>query len=411
MEQHTAQNLASRRTEERVRILLTCFLGAVLFFMSFAMTHHIITDMKNVDFQGHLRMANELTKTSVFRELATGNDRLWHVIVWLLLRLGMEGKYAACLVTAVTVTAAYGIYCGLFDRMLGRINRGLIPVASLALCLVQPIYLPWYSERIYRGQDSPNVWHNPTQLIARPLALLAFWLTVRIYRRLREGNWQGKTYESKQEAAVYTLLITFSVWAKPSYFQIAVPALGVLMIADLIRSRGRSLLPSLKVAAAYVPGALLTVMKFVDSFGADSGSGLEIAFFDVWAHSSKCIPVSILLLYAFPLFVLIVDRKRIFPSVEGQLSLAMVLVSGLMAAALAETGDARYHGNLTWGWGMASVMAWFVALRQFIDLMTGDELEERQYQRIAYVGWTLLALHLLTGIVYYCQLMTGKAQC
>ena len=179
----------------------------------------------------------------------------------------------------------------------------MLPVGALLLCLVGPVWLPWFSRSIYLGQESPNVWHSPTQIMVRPFALLAFYLTVRIYRRWRAAEGFPKlAYASKREAALYAILITLSVWAKPCYFQVIVPALGVLLLVDLVRSRGKSFLFSLKMAAAYVPGAALTAMKFFDSFFAESetgGAGLEIAPFAVWSRSSDCILVSVLLLLAF----------------------------------------------------------------------------------------------------------------
>lgn len=412
MSAHYSDALASIHRRERGFILLTCLFGVLLFFLSFLMAYHLLCDLDGSDLQAHLRMAQQMSGMQVLTELLSGRERLWHLCVKLLKKLWVPGLYAACLTTAASITAYYGICCGVLKRMLTHLNQALIPVASLTLCMVGPIFMPWYSERIYRGQDTPNVWHNPTQLLLRPFALLVTLLTIRIYQRLRQGDWPRQVYESRWEAAAYAGLITLSVWAKPSYFQAAVPALGILMAVDLIRSRGKSFVPSLKVAAAYVPGAALTLMSFVSAFyTSEAGRGVEIAPFDVWADSSRVIPVSILLLYAFPLFVLLVDWRNILPSTEGQLSLSMVLVSGAMKALLAETGERRYHGNFGWAWGITATLVWFLAFRRFLELMTGDELPPKKYRVVAYVGWTLLALHLFAGITYYCVMVTGNIEC
>lgn len=34
--------------------------------------------------------------------------------------------------------------------------------------------------------------------------------------------------------------------------------------------------------------------------------------------------------------------------------------------------------------------------------------QEREYKIAAYVGWTLLTLHFLTGIVYFCLIAAGR---
>ena len=105
------------------------------------------------------------------------------------------------------------------------------------------------------------------------------------------------------------------------------------------------------------------------------------------------------------------DWRNILPSVEGQLSLSILLTSGVMKALLAEIGKRRYHGHFGWAWGIAATIIWFFAFRRFLQLITGDELPEKKYKVVAYVGWTLLALHLLSGITYYCVMVTGNIEC
>lgn len=397
--------------QERARKALTCLLGALLFYMSFYMTFHLVYELSASDLTVHFGIAKEITVKKALVALVTGDNLMWHILVKALRKAGIGGVYCACMVSAGAITATYAIACRLFGKAIEHLNRALIPVAAFVMCLVGPLYMPWYNYRIYRGQDSPNPWHSPTQIMVKPFALLIFWMTIRIYQRCREGNWPRKAYESRGEAALYTILITLSVYAKPSFFQAIVPALGLLMIIDLIRSRGKSFLCDFKVAAAYIPGAILTVMKFVDSFFTEAENGMEIAFLAVWSHNSTCIPLSILLLYGFPLFVMIVDRKRFFKQVDGQLSLSMIAVSGAMYALLAETGERRYHGNFSWAWGVTAFLVWSITLKEFLHLMSSDELSQREYNIAAYGGWTLLGLHLMTGIVYFVTIVTGTAQC
>lgn len=186
METYRGDTLTSARRQERVGMMLTCLLGVFLFFLSFLMAYHLLHDLDGSDLQAHLDAAKKLTKVTAFTELLLGKERLWHLGVKILMWLKISGVYSACLMTAAAIVAYYGICCGVLKRTLAKLNQALIPVASLTLCLMGPIYMPWYSERIYRGQDSPNVWHNPTQLMLRPFALLTVLLTIRIYQRLRQ---------------------------------------------------------------------------------------------------------------------------------------------------------------------------------------------------------------------------------
>ncbi len=401
--------ITKREKEERLGLMLSCLLGALLFFMAFASTYHLLAEVDASDLTVHLAKAEEYNKWTLLTALLMGRDQLWHACVWLLTRLGVKSVYAGCLVTACSIEAVYLIYNVLFKKMLRQLDRRMIPVASLVLCLVSAIYMPWYTTQIYRGQDTPNVWHNPTQLMVRPFALIAFWMTVRIYRRLREGDgWRTKAFESRGEVVAYAFVLMLTVWAKPCFVQAFIPGLAILMIVDLIRSRGKAFLFCFKVACAYIPAALLTLMNLLFNFGSDSGNGIEIAFLDVWSHSAKNIPLSFLLLFAFPLFVFIVDWRRLLPSVEGRLSLSNLAVATLMKLTLAETGSRRYHGNLSWSYGLAAVFVWFLAMRNFLDMMFSDRLTGKKYTVVAIVGWTLLFLHLLTGILYYIKIVSGE---
>ncbi len=411
MEENAGVSITKREQEERLGLMLTCMLGVLLFVMTFISSYHLLTDLKSSDLIHHLAWADEYNKWTLLQALLTGNDRLWHACVWLVNRLGVELTYAGCLVTAGSVMAVYVVYNILFKRMLQWLDRRLIPAASLTLCLVTAIYVPWYTAYIYQGQSSPNVWHNPTQMMVRPFALIAFWMTVRIYRRLREGKgWPNRAFESKGEIVDCAYVVMLTVWAKPCFVQAFIPGLAILMIVDLVRSRGKAFPFCFKVACTYIPAVALMLMKFISAFGADSESGIEIAFLDVWTHYTKSIPISVLLLFAIPLFVFIVDWRRLLPSVEGQLSLSNLAVAVVMKATLAETGRSRYHGNLAWSYGLAAFLIWFIALRNFLELMFGDRQPGKKYSVVAVVGWTLLFLHLLSGIIYYIKIVTGTAQ-
>lgn len=401
----------SLRRQEQGKILLNCLLGTLLFCMTFLVVQRLLIELPDCDYGAHLEKAEGLTKSTIPLRLLKGEDILWHVCVWTLVRTGMERVCAAALVTAAVNGIQFAVCSCLFDRTLRWVDRRWIPAASMTLCLVTAICLPWFSQEIYVGQDSPNVWHNPTQLMVRPLALLVFWLTVRLYERLRQGDWSAGVYAGRGEAALYTLLITLSVWSKPSFFQAFVPGLGLVMVVDLIRSRGQAFPGCFKIALAYVPGAVLTVLRFFTAFYTGAGEGVEIAPLEYWNSTSPCVPVSILLLFAFPLIVFVADWKEICRSAEGQIALSALLMATAMRGLLIEQGARRWHGNFTWAYGVASMLVWFVALGRFAGLMGGSRLSGKRYQLVAYLGWSLLALHLLTGIYYYIQILTGPYQC
>jgi hypothetical protein len=400
----------------RLDLMLKCMLGTLLFCLCYFLATHSIYDCTYSDLRSHIRFSFDYSLKEIVVKYLTGQDFLWHTLVRLGAHVpGMNRNDAACIVTAAAYTATFFVSCEIMEREDAGLGAGAIPLSCFALSLVSAIYAPWYSSKIYMGSSSPNPWHSPTQIMVKPFAILLFAMTVMFYNRLRDssGKFAKTVYYSRGEAVLYAVAIMFSVYAKPSFFQVLVPGLGILMVIDLIRSKGQSFLFSLKLAAAFVPGALLTCMMFFHTFlsGEGGGSSVEIAPFVVWKHYTDSIPFSTLLLLAFPLFVFVADWRSYGKSAESPLSVAILASGTLMKALLAETGSRRWHGNFSWGYCIATTVIWFAAMKKFLRMMHDEELSPRAYRITACVGWTLLALHLISGIIYVIQLGTGTNQC
>ena len=402
--------------DRRRNLMLKYILGMGMLMLSYFMVYHNVYDARYSDVNSHIRFAMNLNKGNIVYQYLTGNDKLWHTLMRIVYKLpGVSKKESACIVTSVVYTSYYFISCTIMEREL-KLPGGVAPVACFAVSVVSSIWAPWYSSKIYLASGSPNPWHSPTQIMVKPFALLVFTMTAVLYNRLRtdDGGWSTTVYRSRREAAVFTILITVSVWAKPSFYQVMVPGLGILMLIDLVRSRGKSFLFDLKMALAYVPGAALTVMMFMDSFfgeGKGEGGGIQIAPFVVWGNYSPNIPFSLLLLLAFPLFVYIMDRRSFRKSAEYPLTLTMLFSGAVMRALLAEKGHRQMHGNFSWGFGLAATLTWFVAMKRFCRMMTSDELEEREYTIAAVGGYSLLALHVISGLIYIYRIASSTAQC
>lgn len=406
------RNLNEAAPGRKKAYALWALLGGLYFLMTYVVCMRMQLDLPDCDLLAHLEKASALTGETILPRLLWGSDILWHICVWLLLCIGTEGIVAAALVTACVNGVYYLLACRLLDELLPQVRRWAIPVSALTLCIVMPLYIPWFGG-VYSGQSSPNVWHSPTQLMVRPFALILFYMTVRIYRRLREGGWPARAFASRGEAVAYGTLMALSVWAKPCFFQAFVPGLGVLMIVDLVRSRGKAFLSFLKIALACVPAAALTMRCYYYSFysGTEGAGGVEIAPFEYWGATSNFIPLSMLLLLAFPIAVFAADWKRVRDSVEGQLNLSVFLVATAMRILLIEGGERRWHGNFTWAYGVSSGLIWFMAIQRFVALASGPKPEGKRERYLLRLCWVLLILHLAVGIYYYIMRLTGTTQC
>lgn len=109
---------------------------------------------------------------------------IWHILVWLCLRIvnlpvhllhggamEMSGSYACAFVSAMVNVGVYLLTTGYLRKK--KIEAA--ELIGLAICLVGPMNIPWIHSDIYFGVGTPNTWHNPTNLMVKPFALLGFW--------------------------------------------------------------------------------------------------------------------------------------------------------------------------------------------------------------------------------------------
>ena len=126
----------------------------------------------------------------------------------------------------------------------------LLFLVTTALMLAAPIVRPWRINRIYLGQISPNLWHNPTSLVCWPLAILLFFAANRFL-----------STRSLRTLAAIAGLALLSVLAKPNYFLAFAPVFGLLSLRRLGLSRLWML-----SQAAMVPAVAVLYWQLTASF-------------------------------------------------------------------------------------------------------------------------------------------------
>ena len=233
--------------------------------------------------------------------------------------------------------------------------------------------------------------------MCQTLAFLAFLLILRVLKEYEEE-------QKKLSAKTWLLLAVFLVLcnlAKPSFVQIAVPGLAVYLLILLIRTRGKAFGFCFQTASAFVPCVCVMLWQMIVSFGTSSSAegGIEIAWFDVMGASSPSIPFSMLLGYLFPLYI-ILTNLRIMKERDMQVTFFMWFAGFLEAAALAETGYRRYHGNFGWGYVLATFLVYVMTFRYFLKRNREYDYQNLKDRILVLGGWVIFALQLFIGIYY-----------
>ena len=317
---------------------------------------------------------------------------LWHLAVRAVnasLPIGRE--WSAALVTALCLglTAAV-LYRYLSAQLEQKLSYGRICGLGCGLLVLTAVYVPWLNPQVYLGQSSPTIWHNPTNMAVKPLALLGFLLFLDLYRKREKPD--------VREMAGLSAVLLLSCFVKPSFVQGFLPAVVLFLFMELIRTRGRSFLFSLKMAAVFVPSGCYFLYQYLSVFGGGSERSIGIEPFAVMELDTAHPLCSMVQAVAFPLFVVcVLGIKRVWKDRELLFTVLFYLTALLEFILLIELNEPA-SGNFEWGLQLA-MFALFV--------QTAVRFYQTEWNRrwIRTAGNLLLLCHIVSGIYYYLGLM------
>lgn len=324
---------------------------------------------------------------------------LWHIIVFVFYSFGKalfgiaDPSYAAAFVTALINVCTFLLQKKILDH-----HKCLHPeLAAFGLSFVMPFFIPGLSPvTFYFGQCSPVVWHNPTNMIVKPFALTAFLMITEIIDRIRQGSGVPREKYLK-----LSCLIFISVFAKPSFFQGIVPALGFYILIRLLRNQFRNVRDYLFLCLCFVPAFLVIISQYLIAFfyGKDS-SGIGIGWLEVakvfYPHPAAMLILALL----FPLCYILFNLRYAMKSTEIRFSLLYVLCSWLEFALLYERGDRKFHGNFEWTLFLAYAAIWLVTSMLFFQSPRAMDDKGRMEKVKNSILMLIWLLHLFFGIIF-----------
>lgn len=266
-------------------------------------------------------------------------------------------------------------------------------IIAMLMLVAMPLLNPMRSHDIYLGQITPNVWHNSTQIFALPMSLAAFVAAVALLR-----------VQSLPRALFFGSMVLASTLAKPNYTLALLPTLGVMLLWKMIRARVRPIRLLAIVGAAFLPATLLLASQYLLVFGAGGVRKTELTFapFAVWSTFSANIPISIGLSIAGPLVVLLVLPRSLKRDPGLVLSWAVLTVSILQLALLAErtqNGTISMEGNFFWG-SYSGVFMVFVASAISLTKAYISGPDSARHRGRLMIATVILTLHVATGFYY-----------
>ena len=365
-----------------------------------------LTALVGIDYGPHEEIALSLTPRDPVGLFKAHPEPLWHLLTYAAVKiLHCRVEIAAGLVSGLLIVLTYIIAFSAIRRTVPGLESHEIAGLDLVLHLVGAVYVPMFNKEPYLGQGTPNIWHNPTTIAVRPIALLIFVLTASIVIQAKKEEFENSIPAGR--AVLTSILLILSCLAKPSFVQVFYPAIFTLMVIWLIMYKGKNLRTAIQLMLMCLPSLAVMILQFVIAFygGNSKSGGITIAPFVVAGARTPSIAISMLLLLAFPLLMLILSAIR--KSVPwGDIFAWLMLLWGLVwRLFLAEKGERTYHGNFSWGYMLAVYLVWYTAVRSYLKLYFSEQMTGNK-RGVGFVLATIvLALHLVSGIYYLIYLI------
>lgn len=405
-----AAAVLKKKTADWPRLLAYGLVFAFSLWMYYWQDQFIYTD-----FHVHMMVAGSFD----FADLHSITSRLaypaWHLCVSILYQLGIPLVWAASLVTSLAKVATMFLGYLLITVIAGEgVKRKWITLAGFLLMLVTGILIPGVNDTVYKGIGSPNVWHNPTQMMVNVSMLLSVPFVSHCWHEFeRIYPLKGRsTLLPWSKAALLMVLLLFSLACKPTFMQALLPACAIFFLIQWIRHPECSRF-FLQMILVFLPAALYFLLQYLYYTGVvvPYTSGVE---FGVTAQSAWNSIRGILITCAFPLYALLVchDKDKGKDAMLN-LTLLMVLISALESMFFRETGLRLGHGNFNWASMSASLMLWILMLGRFIRSFAAyrQESSPRSPGRsLAFgAGFAMLLWHSLSGVYYIVYLFSTNS--
>lgn len=300
---------------------------------------------------------------------------------------GMLTVLACAMLTAVI----------LYDKVSAIDHRQALGL-SVALLLVSPVlFLATVDDHLYFGYLGINVFHNPTILLLKPLALASFFYAADLCR--------NRTF-SKTCLVTSTLITILAVMAKPSFTICIIPSLLLFTLIKLIRKRpfDRHML----VAGFILPALVILIFQYFITYssaqigGVYAGaSSVIFAPFAVMSTFSTHLLIKFICSVLFPLGVLICYFRSALRNQELRIAWVCFFFGAAYSYLLAESGPRMIQGNFLWSAQITLFILFVASLLLVLRHLREARSKGATIDRRIMVCSLLFALHLLSGIIFY----------
>jgi hypothetical protein len=388
---------ASRPAWAEGLALLVVLLAVLALFVP--MTQAMIVEDIGTDYYDQILDARSVLETG--RNTTPRPNLLFNrALVLLAWPLGGDLKAAALVVSVAAYALTGGLLYGLLRGPNAPASVGAaLGLAGLALSLLiaAPLFglLGQSSEQALVGYFTFSVYHNPSSLLAKPLALAQGLLALRVLQPQALGR------RGRAGLLLAALLVTaLSMTAKFSFTVALLPALILLVLWRAWR--GRAVDGGLLLACLLTAGPLLLAQYGIFAEAGD-GSRVRLDFLGYYRAIGEdlgLLPLKWLASLAFPLGLLLLVGRAAWDDAEFCLAWLTLGVAWVQALIFVEDGWRVGHGNFTWGVLYAAFVLFALSLRRLLPLL-------KARQGGALLLLVVYGLHVLAGLDWFTVNLRG----
>lgn len=291
-------------------------------------------------------------------------------------------------------------------------STAVLAVFSFLCMFVIAIPLTFDSDlyTVYCG----SVWHNESYIGMRFFAVL---LLLFFYRKCNQYLNDFTVGDFFIECVLFLIVN----WVKPNFTIAFAPAMLVMMIVDIIKSKGKGFVRWIMFGVPVLIGSLIFIYQYMLLF-TNSGSGNSseeshvIILWDYFINTQQHPFVYLVLGNAFPILVLLFHFREIVKSKFYLVCYLAWFFSLLEFVFLYESGPRMYDGNFSWGLQFFTFVLFCLSVKHLIDDLCDYQLRRKRSDKSKLEKCDLIlgcealvfSVHLYYGLVYFTLILFGR---
>ena len=370
------------------------FITVAMFFASVFLFYRQGTAVEGLymsDLQDHIAFA-----------LAGESYSLLYFMMGLVLRVTGGSVMAIAVLEALFVVGTGWATYFLFSKRVSEDKKPIVFVASFALLIFTSIYVPVLYPHYYLQTFVTQPWHNITYIGMRFFAVLTMYAFFEMYESYLEDV-------TLKDWICVALPLLCATAIKPNFLLAFSFALLAVLILDFVRNffDKKKFFNMIKMGTTVFPACAALVVQAVILYGPTEEGAAESSLIITWGATllqDGVLPFVMRLVcgLSFPIMIYILGHKR-FDKQERFVYL-MYIITFIQVHMLGESGARATHGNFTWG---IYNSAYILLIYSIAFFMEHYSLKKSNEKIVCVIGYGLLALHIVSGVLYFLLLLAG----